>query len=121
MLKNFFLIATRNFLRQRFYSFINVFGLATGLASAIFIFLWVNDELAVDAGYKDSDRLYQVLANLNMTDGDLLTWTSSPGPMREAILETVPEAEVVVHTFRTGSQLIQNGDRSIMESGKYGD
>jgi putative ABC transport system permease protein len=121
MLKNFLLIATRNFLRQRFYSFINVFGLATGLASALFIFLWVNDELSIDARYKDSDRLYQVLGNMNMTGGDLLTWSSSPGPMREAILETVPEAEVVVQVFRTGSQLLKNGEKSIMERGNYVD
>ena len=121
MLKNFFLVATRNFLRQRFYSFINVFGLTTGLASALFIFLWVNDELKVDAGFKDSDRLYRILSNLDITGGEILTWTNTPGPLGEAIVETVPEVELAVRTMDNGAQLFKVGDKSFMERGIYAD
>lgn len=120
MLKNFLLVATRNFLRQRFYSFINVFGLSTGLASALFIFLWVNDELGIDAGYKDSDRIYRLLSNLKMSNDEILTWNITPGPMRDAILESVPEVEVAVHTAGTGS-LIQYQDKGFLEQGIYAD
>ncbi|MEJ0029384.1 MAG: ABC transporter permease [Bacteroidota bacterium] len=121
MLKNFFLIATRNFLRQRFYSFINILGLSTGLASALFIFLWVRDEVSVDAGYKDSDRLYRIVSNLKMSDDEILTWSITPGPLREMILERVPEAEVVVHTANAGGLLIQYGDKAFLEAGEYAD
>ncbi len=120
MLKNFFLVATRNFLRQRFYSFINVFGLSTGLASALFIFLWVNDELSIDAGYKDSERIYRIVTNMKMSNGEILTWTITPGPMAESIRETVPEVELAVHTAGSAS-LIQYGDKGQLELGLYAD
>jgi putative ABC transport system permease protein len=121
MLKNFFVIAIRNFMRQRFYSFINVLGLSTGLASALFIFLWVKDEVSVDAGYKDSDRLYRIVSNLKVSDDEILTWTITPGPLRESILETIPEAELVVHTATGGGQLLQYNDKAFLERGEYAD
>ena len=121
MFKNFLLVASRNFLRQRFYSFINVFGLSTGLASALFIFLWVNDELKVDAGYADSDRLYRIVSNLKMSNGEILTWTITPGPLREMITEGVPEVEVATATASNGNQLLQYEDKSVLESGLYAD
>jgi putative ABC transport system permease protein len=120
MLKNFFLIATRNFMRQRFYSFINILGLSTGLASALFIFLWVKDEMSIDAGYKDSERLYRIVSSLKMSDDEILTWNITPGPLRESILETIPEADVVVHTSST-SALIQYNEKSFLELGEYAD
>ena len=120
MLKNFFVIAIRNFMRQRFYSFINVLGLSTGLASALFIFLWVKDEVSIDAGYKDSDRLYRIVSNLKISDDEIMTWNITPGPLRESILENVPEAEVVVHTASTGA-LIQYNDKALQERGEYAD
>ena len=121
MFKNFLLVATRNFLRQRFYSFINVFGLSTGLASALFIFLWVNDEMKIDAGYKDSDRLYRIVSNLKMSNGEILTWDITAGPMGDAILETVPEVELAVRTMNNGSALLQFEDKSFLERGLYAD
>jgi putative ABC transport system permease protein len=121
MLQNFLVIAARNFMRQRFYSLINVLGLSTGLAAALFIFLWVKDELSIDAGYKDSDRLYRVVSNLKTGDNEIMTWSITAGPLREAILETIPEAEVVVHTSSTGGILIQYEDKSFLERGEYAD
>lgn len=121
MLKNFLLVASRNFMRQRFYSLINVFGLSTGLASALFIFLWVNDELRTDATFKDSDRMYRILSNLNITDGEIMTWTNTPGPLAETIAAKVPEVEYAVKTMDNGAQLFQFGDKSFMERGLYAD
>jgi ABC-type antimicrobial peptide transport system permease subunit len=121
MLKNFLLVASRNFMRQRFYSFINIFGLSTGLASALFIFLWVNDEMRIDATYKDADRMYRIVSNLNMTNGEILTWDITPGPLVDAITETVPEVEIAVRTMNNGSNLLQVGDKSFIERGMHAD
>lgn len=121
MLKNFFLVAIRNFLRQRFYSFINVFGLSTGLASALFIFLWVNDERGIDAGYKDSDRIYRIVSNMKMSNDEILTWEITPGPLGESVTDNIPEVEAVVRTMFNGVDLIQYNDKSLMEKGMYGD
>ena len=48
MLKNFFKTSYRNFSKNKGYSFLNIFGLAIGIACAGFIFLWAEDELTFD-------------------------------------------------------------------------
>jgi len=121
MLRNFFLVATRNFLRQRFYSVINVFGLSTGLACALFIFLWVTDEMQIDADYRDSDRLYKIVSNLKVSDDEILTWENTPGPLGETILETVPEVDLSVRTMNNGASLLQYEDKAFLERGLYAD
>jgi len=63
MIRNYLLVALRNFTRQQFYSFINVIGLATGLACALFIYLWVHDEVNMNSFHERIDRLYQVVLN----------------------------------------------------------
>lgn len=57
------LFAFRNFYRQKLVSLINVVGLASGLTCAMFIYLWVHDELQVDRLFHDDDRIYQVMMN----------------------------------------------------------
>ncbi|MEP6728147.1 MAG: ABC transporter permease, partial [Bacteroidota bacterium] len=58
MLKNYFKIAFRNLWKRKGYSFINILGLTIGMASAILILLWIQNELSFDRFYKKSDRLY---------------------------------------------------------------
>ncbi len=58
MFKNYFKIAIRNFLRHRGYTFINVTGLAIGIACCILIMLWVQDELSYDRFHENADDLY---------------------------------------------------------------
>jgi len=60
MLKNYILVALRNLWRHRGYSLINIFGLTIGLASTIFILLYVINELTYDQFHEKSDRIYRV-------------------------------------------------------------
>ncbi|NOS56930.1 MAG: ABC transporter permease, partial [Cyclobacteriaceae bacterium] len=60
MLKNYFKIAFRNLVKQKGYSFINIAGLATGMAVAILIGLWIWDELSYDRYHQNYDRIAQV-------------------------------------------------------------
>jgi putative ABC transport system permease protein len=61
MFKNYFKITLRNLLRHKTFSFINIFGLAIGMACAVLILLWVQDELSYDKFFKDADNIYLVL------------------------------------------------------------
>ena len=61
MLKNYFKITYRNFLKQKVYSLLNVGGLAIGLTCFILIFLYIQDELSYDRFHSQSDRTYRVL------------------------------------------------------------
>jgi putative ABC transport system permease protein len=121
MIRNLLKVAVRAFLRQRLYSFINVFGLASGLVCAFFIYLWVDDEISKDKFHQDSERIFQVISNLEFNKGEVLTWTITPGPLGELINEQIPEAEVAVRTNHTGAQLFEYGDKSFMERGLYAD
>ena len=56
MIRNYFKITFRNLWKNRGFSFINIFGLATGIACSLLIFLFVTDELSYDRFHKDSDH-----------------------------------------------------------------
>ena len=60
MIKNYLKIALRNLLRQRFYSAINLLGLAVGVACAVLLYLYVQDEMSYDSHFKQADRIYRV-------------------------------------------------------------
>ena len=79
MFKNYLLIAVRNFKRQKLFSFLNIFGLALGLASAILIFLYVSDELTYDFMHPAYKNTYRVGATFKNPDGQTFDNTVSPG------------------------------------------
>ena len=121
MIQNFFHVALRSFMRQRLYSLINVLGLASGLMCTLFIYLWVNDELSKDKFHQESEKIFLILANLKLNEGETLTWTHTPGPLAEHLRQTIPEVEMAVRTARTGALLFQHGEKSFMENGYYAD
>ena len=97
MIRNYLLIAMRNFKRQKLFSLLNIFGLALGLASAILIFLYVSDELRYDRiqpYYKDTYRVGFTFIN---PDGQRFENTVSPGYFIRYLKDNRSE---VVHTTR---------------------
>jgi putative ABC transport system permease protein len=82
----------RNFIRFKSTFLINLIGLSTGLASALFIYLWVMDELSVDKFHEKDARLYHVLENDPYTSG-LVTKEESAGLLAETLAEEMPEVE----------------------------
>lgn len=121
MLKNLLTVAWRSFFRQKFYSIINVLGLASGLACTLFIYLWVHDEVTKDRFHSDHQKIFNIVSNLRMNDGEILTWDVTPGPLAEEIHEHSSEVELVARTQNTGSMLFQYNDKGFMERGFYAD
>jgi len=121
MFKNLLTVALRSFSRQKFYSIINLVGLASGLTCALFIYLWVNDEISKDKFHNDSERIFQVLSNVQLGDGEVLTWTNTPGPLAEDIREKNPEVELTVRVMSNRSDLFQYEDKSFIEAGCMAD
>lgn len=60
MFKNYFKIAFRQLTRNKFYSVINILGLAIGLTSCLLILMYVKDELIYDKFHANRDRIYRV-------------------------------------------------------------
>ncbi|MFC1492339.1 ABC transporter permease [candidate division KSB1 bacterium] len=71
MFKNYFKIALRSISKNKMISLINVFGLATGLACTILIFLFIKDELSYDKFHEKSDEIYRITTNIHNPDGSI--------------------------------------------------
>ncbi len=95
MLRNYFTITLRNFRRRKFYTFINVFGLAVGLASSLLIAWYVLDELSYDRFHQSAERVYQVTTN----GGQYYRLATTPPPLYEVIKNDIPEVEAVARAF----------------------
>src|SRR5882724_6312490 len=91
MFKSNFKIAFRNLLKDRQFTFLNLMGLATGLACTFLIYLWVNDELSIDKFHKK--ELFQVLQNVPLGDGGTLTIEPTPGILAKTLVDEMPEVE----------------------------
>jgi ABC-type antimicrobial peptide transport system permease subunit len=92
MLKNYFKIAIRNLTRNKGFSFINIAGLAIGMASALLITLWVQNELCVDRIYPKTDRLY-MLYNRGIFSGETIVWNQTPKSIVPELKKHYPSAE----------------------------
>ena len=92
MLKHNLLISIRSFKKYKSSFLINIIGLSSGLACALFIFLWVSDEMSVDKFHENEENLYQVITNLPL-DNQILTLTDSPLLLSENITKEFPEVE----------------------------
>ncbi|MDZ7304892.1 MAG: ABC transporter permease [candidate division KSB1 bacterium] len=119
MFKNYLRIAIRNLLKQKVYSFINIFGLAIGMCGSILILLWVLDELKYDRFHKDIDRIYQVMENQEYAKGNIFTVSATPGPLAPALNEEIPEIEFAATYTWNINYLFTLGEKSIKERGIY--
>lgn len=112
----FFKITTRNFLRHRFFTFINLIGLTAGLACALFIFLWVQDELNMNKFHEKDDRLFQVMEFQTYSDGKLTT-VATPGILSESLKLDIPEIEYSATTSYVEKSLLSFEDKFLKAEG----
>jgi putative ABC transport system permease protein len=78
MIGNYFLLAFRNLLKQRGYALVNIFGLAVGLGAAMYIMLYVRDELTFDRMHPNAENLYRIGMSLQLPNGEVQTGGYSP-------------------------------------------
>ena len=120
MLSHFFKIFFRSSVKNATYSFINITGLAIGLAGSIFILLWVIDEISFDNFHQDKDRIYQIMGNHTYPTG-VDTQFSTPGPLAAGLKE-LPEVEESCRLiFFRGHVLFNYNDQNIYEEGIHAD
>jgi putative ABC transport system permease protein len=121
MLKSYFKTAFRNLLRYKGYSFINIFGLAAGMACSLLIFLFVEDEVSYDRFHSDASNIYRVVKDFVNDDGSHLPDATTPPAVAPAIQKEIPEVTHVTRVFPNwGSNfLISYGDKKITEEKLY--
>ncbi|MEM9142347.1 MAG: ABC transporter permease [Bacteroidota bacterium] len=104
MIRNYLKIAWRNLAKQPFFTGLNLFGLAVGIAAVILIGLYIHDELSYDAMFADADRIYRLDAETKF-GGKAEEIANVSGPMATAILRDIPMVESVVR-FRDNWDLL---------------
>ncbi len=118
MIKNYFKIAWRNLLKSKGFSFINISGLALGMACSLLILLWIQDERAMNKFHEEGDRIYQVYEN-QFYSGEPNTYSSTPGILAENIVEEIPEIEIASQVLWEEDVLFTVGDNVQKEYGRY--
>ena len=92
MIRNYFLIATRNFLRNKVFSLINILSLAIGISASLVIYLIVHHEFSYEKFWQNKDRLFRVVSNMHFPDQDFKN-SGVPGPLPPAMRAELPGIE----------------------------
>ena len=94
MIKNYFKIALRNLKRNKAFSFINIFGLATGLATCMLIMLYIFSETGYDTQNKDADRIFRIATKAGQLGSvQDKPWAATAAPIAWGLKEDMPEVE----------------------------
>jgi putative ABC transport system permease protein len=120
MLMNFLKVAWRSMLRGRSFTLINLSGLTIGMASALLILLWVQNELSFDREWAHSDRLYQAW-NQDRGNEGIETWNITPTPLGPALKRDYPEVEKATRLNWDRFILFSVGDKKINLKGTMAD
>jgi putative ABC transport system permease protein len=114
MFRNYLVTALRNLLRNKLYSFINIAGLAVGLACVIFVILFVRDELSYDTWIPGTQSLYRLELTVRVPDRAPMDQAYIPHPMPETMREEIPGVTGMTRYAIEGMTLA-NGDRQFVE------
>ena len=115
MFRNYLKIALRNIGRYKLYSFINIFGLAVGIATAIIIFLVIQGELRFETHHPE--KIYRINKKYTMK-GETMLNKSTPHPLRTALENEIPEVVEAVHIARS-SCILQYEQKVFRETGNF--
>ncbi|MAB48968.1 MAG: ABC transporter permease [Flavobacteriaceae bacterium] len=117
MLKNYFKIAFRNLLKNKVYSFINISGLAIGMAATILIGLWVADELGYNDYFKKKSKIAQIFQH-QTSNGVIETDAAVPRPLEFEIRKDYADNfEYVVMSSWTQPRYLKYGETNIYRAG----
>jgi putative ABC transport system permease protein len=115
MIGNYLTIALRNIVRHKLYSFINIAGLAVGLACVVLIILFIRDELSYDKWIAGSDKLYRVEVTYHVPNRSDLVLAQTSMPLVAAMRDQIPEVRSATRLIRENMTMVA-GDRQFMET-----
>ena len=99
MVRNYLKIAGRNLLGQKTYSFINIFGLAVGLACCLLIWLYCQDEFSHDRHHTNVDRICRVLREFRLPNGKAQIDEKTSGALAQALKKEFPQIQQALRFF----------------------
>ncbi|MEO6187327.1 MAG: ABC transporter permease [Ginsengibacter sp.] len=114
MFKNYFKTAFRNLIKSKFYTSINIAGLAVGIATCLLILLYVMDELGYDRYNVKAERIYRANNEIKF-NGNYLNLAQAPALMGLAMVNEMPQVENYTRISWYGSFLVKKGNEDIPE------
>jgi predicted permease len=114
MIKNYLKIALRNIRRHKGYSFINITGLAIGMACCLLITIWVLDELSYDKFHENAATLYRVEENQDYSGRQFHVYVT-PYPLAPALKDEIPEIKDATRYVYAGGLLMRQGEKAFFE------
>jgi putative ABC transport system permease protein len=116
MISNFLTIAWRNLSKHRVFSFINIFGLAIGMAASLLIFQYARFELSYDRFEPRGMRVYR-LEQDRFNGGKLSTqWAAGAAGIGKLVKENLPEVESYAHMHGTYGLVVNYKDKEFREN-----
>lgn len=116
-------ITFRSFLKDKSTFIINLIGLSSGIACALFIYLWVQDELSTDKFHKKDKSLFQVMLN-HEESGALNTGSETQALLAKALEEEVPEIITAIQSTPSewfGDMPLSTEEKTIKATGQFSD
>ena len=114
MFRNYLKTAFRNLLKSKFYTSINIIGLAVGLATCLLILLYVLDELSYDKYNVNADRIYRVNNEVKFGD-NYFDMAVTPALLGSTMVREFPQVEQYTRLRWYGSFLVKKGNENIQE------
>lgn len=115
MIKNLLLVALRNFKTDKWYSLLNILGLAIGITFGLFLIFYIKDELGYDRYHEKADRIFRINSIIKEADRDTMRWAIAPFPMGPALAKDYPEVEESVRFVNSGRTMFKNGGLRLYE------
>ena len=118
MIKNLIKTALRHIRKHSGYSLLNVLGLTLGITSALFLIIYVSDEVSYDRYHENADRIYRVSSKITETD-DQFTWNVAQIPMGPQVVQDYPEVQSFVRFINMPRALYKFEDKEFIEENFY--
>jgi putative ABC transport system permease protein len=115
LLRHYLVTASRNLVRHKLYSFINIVGLSVGLACAILIALFLRDELSYDRWIPGSSNLYRAEVTFHPPGRGPLPYAMAPFPLLRVMQEHIPEVNATTHLVPE-PMTVTVGDKQFFET-----
>ncbi len=113
MFRNYLTTVLRNIKKHKSYSFINISGLAIGMACCFLILIWVQDELSFDRFHKNKDNIYRIISDWEKNNWQGLAAT--PAPLAPAIKAEIPEITYVTRVAQHSRKVFKFGEKVFYE------
>ena len=115
---NYLKVSLRKTRRQKWYSFITIFGLAVGMACCMLIFLYISNELSFDRYHKDYKRIFRVGLEIKSSTGSSRYAINVP-PLAPSLMKNFPDVEKAARIFflDDGRRMVKKGEEIFYEEG----